>query len=71
MLFPDTLHTHQMAHILQISEVSEKCRLVQEGNLSGCGSDKREIEKIWRVFYYLFIYGLLYDATCSSRRTFE
>jgi len=46
MLFPDTLHTHQMAHILQISEVSEKCRLVQEGNLSGCGSDKREIEKI-------------------------
>jgi hypothetical protein len=28
----------------------------QEGNLSGCGCDKRETENMCRLLYYLFIY---------------
>jgi hypothetical protein len=43
----------------------------QEGNLSGCGCDKRGTQKMCRLFYclfiYLFIYGLFYDAAHSNK----
>jgi len=56
LLFLETLHKHQMVCILQIFEVNGKCSLGQEGNLSGCGCDKRETEKICWVLYCLFIF---------------